>query len=34
VVDEHRSASYMSASRDDNIPSQLAPHFLLIYHMA
>ncbi len=30
MVDEHRAASYKSASRDDDIPSPLAPHFLSI----
>ncbi len=30
MVDEHRDASYMSASHDANIPSPLAPHFLSI----
>ncbi len=30
MVDEHRDASYMSASCDADIPSPLAPHFLSI----
>jgi hypothetical protein len=30
VVDEHKDVSYMSASRDTNIPLPLAPYFLSI----